>query len=278
VSARVPTDTVHLTTPNEGADMKIAVAGSTGMVGAAVCSAARGRGHEIVEISRHAGVDVTDSDQLTAALNGVDAVVDTLNTTEQDPEVAAAYFADTTRALLAAEQATGIAHHVALSIVNVDQVPGPGHYAGKRAQEQAVAAGDVPWTVVRATQFFDFPAQVVGWTAQDGTAVLAPLLLQPVDVRDVADALLDAAESAPENGFRELAGPETLDMVDMARRTLDARGDRSTKLLASWQNGFLPIDMAGEVLLPGPQATIGRHAFDDWLAEQADQVAQEESK
>jgi uncharacterized protein YbjT (DUF2867 family) len=245
----------------------IAVAGAHGMVGTAVVAELQSRHNEVVTISRRDGVDVLDPSSLVPALEGVDTVVDVLNTLDLDAEASADFFKKTSSALVAGEAEAGVRHHVALSIVNSDRILTVGHYAGKRAQESAVRQGVVPWTIVRSTQFFDFPSQVVSWTTQDGTCILAPVLMQPIDVRDVAEALVDAALAEPTNGIGEIAGPETHDAVDMARRSLVARGD-STRLLAGWHDGPFGTELVGDALLPSSDVRVMPRTFDAWLAEQ----------
>lgn len=246
--------------------MRVAVAGGTGLVGARVVEVLRAGGHEARVLARANGVDLTDSRGLGAALEGVDAVVDALSTAAADAETARAFFGTTTRNLLSAEEHAGVGHHVALSIVCLERVADNAHYAGKRLQEELVAAGPVPSTILRATQFHDFAAQVVEWTLADGVATVPPLLVQPVAVSDVADALAQAALGAPQGRAQDLAGPDRQDLVDMARRTLTARG-RSVRLVPAWGGAFT-TEMAGDVLLPGPDARIATTSFDDWLAAQ----------
>jgi uncharacterized protein YbjT (DUF2867 family) len=155
---------------------------------------------------------------------------------------------------------------VVLSIVGLDRLPNHGHYAGKREQERLALSGPVPASVVRATQFFDFAAQLVGWTRRGQSAALPPLLIQPVAVTDVADVLVEVAVGEPVNGSCELAGPETQDLVDMARRTLAARGE-PLRLIPTWRSRY-GVEMAGEMLLPGPDARIAPTTFDEWLTTQ----------
>lgn len=247
--------------------MRIAVAGGTGLTGRQAVQALRRAGHDAVVLARSVGVDLAAGDGLADALVGVDAVVDVLNTPTVDAEQARAFFATTTGQLLAAEHHAGVRHHVVLSIVGVDRVQGNAHYAGKREQERVALAGPVPVTIVRATQFFDFAAMVVRWTRRGQVATVPPLLVQPVAVADVADVLVQVAAGTPRNGVGELAGPEPQDLVDMARRTLAARGE-SLRLVPSWRGPF-GIEMAGEVLLPGPDAQIAPTTFEAWLAAQA---------
>ena len=175
---------------------KVAVVGATGQVGRHVAADLGRDGYEAVAISRSAGVDVVTGAGLDEALAGVDAVVDVLNTTDQ--ENAVAFFGATTRNLLDAEQRTGVRHHVLLSIVGIDRVEGNPHYAGKREQERLVEDGPVPWTILRATQFFGFAAMVAERTVRDGVAAVPPLLMQPVDVADVADVLVRTAVGTPQ--------------------------------------------------------------------------------
>jgi uncharacterized protein YbjT (DUF2867 family) len=246
--------------------VKTAVAGGTGLVGRQTVEAVRRVGHDPVVLARSVGVDLTSGAGLAAALDGVDAVIDVTNTPSVNTDQMRAFFATVTGQLLAAEHHGGVRHHVVLSIVGLDRLPDHGHYAGKREQERLALSGPVPASVVRATQFFDFAAQMVNWTLRGQSAALAPLLLQPVAVTDVADVLVEVALGEPVNGICELAGPETQDLVDMARRTLAARGE-SLRLIPTWR-GRYGVEMAGEVLLPRPDARLAPTTFDHWLTTQ----------
>jgi uncharacterized protein YbjT (DUF2867 family) len=246
--------------------VRIAVAGGTGLVGRRTVEAVRRFGHDPVVLARSAGVDLTTGAGLPAALDGVDATIDATNTPSFDTDQARAFFVAVTEHLLAAEHDAGVRHHVVLSIVGLDRLPDDGHYAGKREQERVALSGPVPASVVRATQFFDFAAQMAGWMRRGQSAALPPLLVQPVAVSDVADVLVEVAVREPVNGICELAGPETQDLVDMARRTLAARGE-SLRLIPTWR-GRYGMEVAGEVLLPGPAARIAPTTFDDWLTTQ----------
>lgn len=247
--------------------VRIAVAGGTGLAGRQTVKALGDAGNDAVVLARSAGVELTTGRGLAAALVGVDAVIDVSNTPTASAQQARAFFTATTGQLLAAERHAGVRHHVVLSIVGVDRVEGNPHYAGKRAQERAALAGPVPVTVLRATQFFDYAAMVVGWTRRGQVATVPPLLIQPVAVADVADVLVQVAAGAPRNGVRELAGPEPQDLVDMVRRMLAARGE-SLRLIPRW-GGLFGVELAGEVLLPGPDAQIAPTSFETWLAAQA---------
>ena len=248
--------------------MKIAVAGGTGLVGRQTVAALRRAGHDPVVLARSAGVDLTSGAGLAAALDGVDAVIDVTNTPSISTDEVRAFFATVTRHLLAAERDAGVRHHVVLSIAGLERLPDSGHYAGKREQERLALSGPIPASVVRATQFFDFAAQMVAWSRRGDAAALPPLLLQPVAVSDVAATLVEVAAGQPLAEILELAGPEPQDLIDMARRTLAARGE-SVRLIPTWRARY-GVQMAGEVLLPGPNARIAPTTFDDWLATQGE--------
>ena len=221
-------------------------------------------GHEAFAISRSAGQDLSTGAGLDEALQGVDAVVDVSNTQSQDEAEIVDFFGSATRNLLAAEERAGVGHHVLLSIVGIDDKRTVPHYAGKRAQEALVVDGPIPWTIVRATQFHDFPAMAAEWTEHDGAATVAPLLLQPIAPADVADILVDVAVNAPQRRRIDIAGPRTEDFVDMARRTFAARG-KQVQLEVTWR-GMYQLEMSGEAMLPGADARIGPTSFDEWLA------------
>jgi uncharacterized protein YbjT (DUF2867 family) len=243
--------------------MRIAVAGATGHIGALAAAALERGGHDVVRVSRSLGVDLLTGDGLDGALANVDAVVDATNATATDPDAVVAYFGTTTRNLLTAEQQAGVRHHVLLSIVGIHRIEGNAHYAGKREQERLVEAGPVPWTIVPATQFHDFAAMVTSWTEQDGVANIAPLLVQPIAPTDIAEVLAEVATGEPQGRYPDVAGPETQDLVDMARRTNEVRG-RKVRHVPTW-SGLFGTSMAGNVLLPGEGTRLMSTTFDEWL-------------
>lgn len=244
--------------------MRIAIAGVTGHIGSLTAAALERDDHDVVGISRSRGIDLLSPDGLDDVLAGVDAVVDVTNSAAADRDETVRYLGSATRNLLAAEARAGVRHHVLLSIVGIDRVDGNAHYAGKLEQERLVADSSVPWTIVRATQFHDFGAMVASWTERDGTATIAPLLVQPIAPADVADVLVDVATGEPLRRRIDVAGPEPHDLVDMTRRTHQARG-REVRLVPTWA-GVFPVSMAGDVLLPGGDARIAPTTFDEWLA------------
>jgi uncharacterized protein YbjT (DUF2867 family) len=246
--------------------MRVAVIGGTGLAGRHVVTALQRSGHDVTVAARATGVNVLTGAGLADALAGVDAVIDVTNTPTIEADQARAFFGAATRQLLTAEQRAGVEHHVALSILGIDRVQGNAHYVGKRLQEELVLAGPVPATVVRAAQFHDFAAMVVGWTRRGDVAAVPPLLVQPIAPADVGEFLADVGTSEPQTRTITVAGPEPQDLVDMARRTLAARGE-TLRLIPTWR-GPVGVDMAGEVLLPGPEAQLATTTFDDWLATQ----------
>ena len=246
--------------------MRIAVAGASGNIGTLIVAALEQEGHDVVRISRSVGVDLVTGEGLEAVLNGVESVVDVTNVAAGDRAEAVAHFGAATRNLLAAERSAGVRHHVLLSIVGLDRIKGNAHYAGKREQESIVSAGPLPWTIVPATQFHDFAATVTGWTERDGVAMIPPLLMQPIAPADVAGVLAEVVVGDPQGRYVDVAGPETQDLVDMARRTNQARG-RAVRLVPTWSALFGP-EWAGNVLLPAEGARIATTTFDEWLQAQ----------
>jgi uncharacterized protein YbjT (DUF2867 family) len=247
--------------------MRVAVIGATGRIGSLTVAALERDGHETVPVSRSHGVDVITGTGLDEALAGVHAVIDASNSTAMTETDTVGFFATATANLLASGQRAGVGHHVVLSIVGIHGVRGNAHYAGKRAQEDAVQAGPLPYTIVPATQFHDFAAMVATWAEKDGVAPIAPLLVQPIAPTDVADILARVAVGSARGRHRDVAGPETQDLVDMARRTLAAQG-RSIRLVPTWHGGIFDAGMAGDVLLPAADAVIAPTTFDEWLAAQ----------
>lgn len=244
--------------------MKIAVAGGTGVVGRHVVRELESRGHEPVVLSRSTGIDLTSGNGLGPALAGVDAVVDVTNTMATRRRPASAFFSAVGQALLGHEQEAGVRHHVVLSIVGIDRVP-LGYYRAKLHQEELCLAGPVPATVLRATQFHEFPAQLLQRFALGPVAAVPRMWSQPIAAREVAGALVDAALGQPAARLPDLAGPRVERMEDLVRQVLQARGRRSL---------LLPLRLPGKVgtaldeggLLPIDGGSRGTQTFDEWLA------------
>ena len=244
--------------------MKIAVAGGTGVVGTHVVEVARERGHELVVLARSTGVDLMTAAGLTEALHDVDVVIDVSNVSTLKTEESVAFFAGATRHLLAAERAASVGHHVALSIVGADAAP-DGYYAGKLDQERLIEAGDVPWTIQRATQFHEFAAMMFD-QAKVGPFHLAPRArTQPVAAREVAEQLVRLAEAAPVGRAIDLGGPREESLAEMVRAYARATGHRGWIPAISLPGSMGRAQRSG-ALLPGPDSQSGTQTFADWLA------------
>lgn len=246
--------------------MRIAVAGATGTVGSHVVDVAREHGHDVVPLTRSTGVDLTTGAGLAERLTGVDAVVDVANTSTQQQQEAEAFFGGVTRSLLAAERSAGVGHHVALSIIGIDDVPS-GYYLGKRHQERLLAEGDQPWSVLRAAQFHEFAEQALGFVTVGPFSLVPRMTSQPVAAREVAEALVALAEQGPSGRVPDLAGPQVLAMHDLARRVSRARG-LGRRVVPVPLPGAAGRGMRdGSLTAAGdPGATLGRTTFDEWLA------------
>jgi uncharacterized protein YbjT (DUF2867 family) len=240
--------------------MKIAVAGGTGLVGRLVVDAARGRGHDVVVLARSEGVDLTTGAGLADRLAGVDVVIDTSNRATHERAEAEAFFGGVTRTLLAAESAAEVGHHVALSIVGIDDVD-TDYYAGKRVQERVLAEGEVPWSVLRATQFHEFAEQALHFVSVGPFSLVPRMLSQPVAAQEVAVALVEIAEGEPVGRAPELGGPERLQMVGLARRVAGRR-----RVIGVRVPGAAGRAMRSGALCPTGPGPRGRITFDEWLA------------
>jgi uncharacterized protein YbjT (DUF2867 family) len=241
--------------------MRIAVAGGTGMVGRYVVAAAESRGPDVVTLSRRTGVDVRERRGLDDALAGCDVVLDTLNSPSLTRSKATAFFRECAQHLQQAGRAAGVSHLVTLSIVGIDRVPGYGYYQAKLAQEVATRAGSVPVTILRATQFHEFPAQVLSVTRKGPVAVVPRMRSQPVAARTVGTHLVDLAESRP-GGTVELAGPDVHELPALARRWLASRDMRALVIPIAFP-GTGP--MREDALLATEATTIDGPTYDEWL-------------
>lgn len=246
--------------------MIIAVAGGTGLIGRHVVEAVRAVGDVPLVLARSTGVDLTTGAGLEQALEGVSVVIDVSNVVTTRRKKSVAFFEAATSNLLAAEAKAGVAHHVALSIVGSDRVD-LGYYFGKRRQEELVLAGTVPATVLRATQFHEFAAQML--ERSGGPFALAPEMpCQPIAAREVAETLVDLAGGAPAGLAPDLAGPRREELPAMMRRVVQARGDRR-RVLALRIPGAAGKALAKGGLLPGLDGLRGRQTFAQWLESDA---------
>ncbi|QIM18780.1 SDR family oxidoreductase [Leucobacter coleopterorum] len=239
--------------------MRIAVAGGTGVVGKHIVRVATDAGHEVLVLSRTNGVDLESGVGLNLA--GVDVVVDVCGTSTTSAKRSREFFERTTSSLLRAEREAGVGHHIALSIVGAAGVP-HGYYAGKALQERLVSSGEIPWTILRATQFFDFAHQVA--TRMGPLVVVPAIRSQPVSAADVAARLVGLVASGPVGNARDLAGPREERMVELTRAWWKKTGAPGRVVEFPLPGGFGRALRDGAIL-PGPDAQLTTQTFAEWL-------------
>ncbi|RQX19143.1 LysR family transcriptional regulator [Micromonospora ureilytica] len=245
--------------------MKIAVLGGTGLIGSQVVKILQAAGHEAVPLSPSTGVDLLTGQGLSEGLVGAEVVVNLTNSPTFD-EASPAFFQTTMDNLLAAAARAGVGHAVILSIVGVDQVPDLDYYRAKALQEDILKAGPVPYSIVRATQFFEFVEAILSWTADDTTVRLPSTPVQPMAAADVAQAVAEVTMGAPLHGVRNIAGPDVFALDELGRITLAARGDQRTVTTDNGAGMFAA--MSGDVLIAGDDAVIAPTSYREWLGRQ----------
>jgi dTDP-4-dehydrorhamnose reductase len=241
--------------------MRIAVAGSTGMVGTLLVDAAEAAGHTVVPLTRKDGIDLTHPVGLDEALAGADAVVDVTN--QLDYATAAEFFEAVGTNLGDAATRAGVARTVVLSIIGLERVPEHPYYVAKLAHERSHRDHSPGLGILRAAQFHDFPSQAIGWGRDGSTTTVDDMLSQPVAVPEVARVLLELATGERSGDLVEIAGPRTEQIADLARKVVARRGEDLTVIA---REAFEPIKEGA--LLPGPGAVIAGPTFDEWLAAQ----------
>jgi len=244
--------------------MKIVVIGGSGLIGTKLVNNLRQHGHEVVAASLSSGVNILTGEGLAEALTGAQVVVDVANSPSFEDKAVLEFFETAGRNLLAAEAAAGVGHHVALSVVGTDRLLASGYFRAKMAQENLIKASPIPYTIVRATQFFEFVG-AIAQSATDGQTVrLPPALMQPIVSDDVAAALADIAVEQPLNGTIDLAGPEPIRMDELVRRFLSANRD-ARKVTTDVHARYFGIELNDQSLTPGDNPRLGSTRFEDWL-------------
>jgi uncharacterized protein YbjT (DUF2867 family) len=247
--------------------MKIVVIGGTGLVGSKLVKRLRAGGHDALAASPGTGVDIITGQGLAEALTGAQVAVDVTNAPDWSDAAVMDFYKSAARNIFPAEAAAGVGHHVALSVVGTELLQGGGYFRAKLAQEEAVKAGAVPWTILRATQFFEFLGGIADAGTRDGTVLLPSILFQPEAAEDVAAALADIAEGAPVNGTVELAGPERFRLDEIVRRFLEATGD-TRQVKTDSGAPYYGMDIDDErVLVPGGDYRAGAIRFEDWVSQ-----------
>jgi uncharacterized protein YbjT (DUF2867 family) len=248
--------------------MKIVVIGGSGLIGKKVVTNLRQRGHEVVAASPSSGVNTVTGEGLAQALAGAQVVVDVSNAPSWEDKAVLAFFETSGRNLLAAEAAAGVGHHVALSVVGTDRLLASGYFRAKMAQEKLIKASPIPYTIVRATQFFEFVGGIAQAATEGQTVRLPPALMQPIAAEDVAAAVADVALAKPLNGTFDLAGPEPIRQDDLVRRFLKATGD-ARAVITDPKALYYGIPVNDQSLTPGDHPRLGPTRFEDWLRHQA---------
>ena len=245
--------------------MKIVVIGGSGLIGTKLVARLRQRGHEVVAASPSSGVNTITGEGLAEALAGAQVVVDVANSPSWEDQAVLEFFETSGRNLLAAEAAAGVGHHVALSVVGTDRMLASGYFRAKMAQENLIKAAKIPYTIVRATQFFEFVGGIAQAATDGETVRLPPAMMQPIVSDDVADALADVAVDQPLNGTVELAGPEPIRMDELIRRYLTAKRD-ARKVITDVHARYFGTEVNDQSLTPGDHPRIGPTRFADWLS------------
>jgi len=243
--------------------MKIAVAGGTGVLGKHIVDACRGAGHDVSALSRRTGSDLTTGEGLDVALAGVDVVVDASNTTSQAKRRATEFFTTVTHNLQQAGSRSNVKRLITISIVNVDRLP-TGYYAAKLAQEAAAREGPLPVTIVRATQFHEFPVQIMERFHLGPIALMPRMRVQTVAARALGEVVADIAALPPAETTVNVAGPRPADLLDLARAAIVRRGDK-LRLVSPPIPGRAGSAMRSGLLLPPSDARLVGPTFEEWL-------------
>jgi uncharacterized protein YbjT (DUF2867 family) len=244
--------------------MKVVVIGGTGLIGSNIVNRLRRAGHETLAASPGTGVNAVTGQGLAQALAGAQVVVDVANSPSFEDRAVMEFFETAGRNLLAAEAAAGVEHHLALSVVGSERLPENGYFRAKIAQESLIKAGKVPYTILRATQFFEFIGGIAESGADGSVVRLSPALIQPIAADDVSAVLADLAVGAPVNGTVEVGGPDRYPLDELARKFLAARHD-PREVIADVRARYFGSMLDDRSLVAGDDARIGPTRFQNWL-------------
>ncbi len=245
--------------------MKIVVIGGSGLIGTKLVKNLRDKRHDVVAASPKSGVNTLTGEGLDDALAGAQVVVDVANSPSFEDKAVLEFFEKSGRNLLAAERRAGVGHHVALSVVGTDRLADSGYFRAKLAQEKLIKASGSPYTILRATQFYEFLGAIADSNTVGQTARVSPAAMQPIASDDVAAALADVAVAAPVNGMIELAGQQRLPLAEFVRRVLRAKNDPREVVIDGGARYF-GAQINDQSLTPGDKPRIGPTRFEDWLA------------
>jgi len=252
--------------------MKIVVIGGTGLIGSKLVSKLSALGHEAVAAAPNTGVNTLTGEGLTEVLKGAHVVVDVSNSPSFEDAAVLEFFQTSTRNLLSYEDAAGVGHHVALSVVGSERLPESGYLRAKVAQEELIKEGPIPYTIVRATQFFEFTKRIADEATVGDRVRLPPVLFQPMAADDVASALCRVATSPPLNNKIEIAGPDVFRFDELIRQRLSALND-SREVVADPHARYFGTELSERSIVPGDTAQLGEIRFADWLGRSASEGA-----
>ena len=244
--------------------MKIVVIGGTGLIGSKLVTQLREHGHETVPAAPNTGVDTLTGTGLTEALTGADVVVDVSNSPDFADDPVMTFFRTSTTNILAAEKQAGVSHHVALSVVGTDRLTDSGYFRAKQVQEQLIKDSGRPYSIVHATQFFEFVGGIADEATHGDTVHLSDALIQPMASGDVASGVARIAVGTPVNDTVEIGGPEQYGVDEFVRQALTFRGDPRT-IVTDPQARYWGVLLEKDTLLPGPDAQLGTTRLQEWL-------------
>jgi uncharacterized protein YbjT (DUF2867 family) len=254
--------------------MRIVVIGGTGLIGSKLVTKLKERGHDAVAASPNTGVNTITGEGLAQVLTGASVVVDVSNSPSFEAEAVMKFFVTSTRNMLAAEAEAGVTHHVALSIVGTDRLPESAYFRAKVAQEKLIKESSIPYSIVQATQFFEFIKSIADASTVDNTVHLAPVLFQPIAADDVASAIARVATASPLNGTIEIAGPEQFHFDELIRQALSARND-PRKVVTDSHAPYFGAELVERSMVPidDNAAQLGETYFKDWLERSVSQAS-----
>lgn len=244
--------------------IKIVVIGGSGLIGKKLVNDLRQRGLDVVAASPSSGVNTITGEGLAKALEGAEVVTDVANAPSWEDKAVLEFFETSSSNLLAAEAAAGVKHHLALSVVGTERLLASGYMRAKMAQENLIKSSQIPYTIVRATQFFEFVPSIAQTATEDKTVRVPPALMQPIAADDVAAMLADVAVGEPMNGTIEIAGPDQIRQDELVRQFLSAAGDART-VITDVHARYYGLEVDDQSLVPGPNPRLGSMHFAEWL-------------
>jgi uncharacterized protein YbjT (DUF2867 family) len=247
--------------------MKVVVIGGTGRIGSRVVSKLSKRGEDATPAAPQTGVNTVTNEGVDAAVAGAEVLVDVSNSPSFADDDVMNFFVTSTNNLIEAARKAGVGHYVALSVVGDDRLPDSGYLRAKVAQENLIVESGLPYTIVRATQFFEFTSAIADGATVDGTVHLPPVHYQPMAAEDVSSAVARATIGTPVNGVQEIGGPERVRMVDFIGTALAMDGD-SREIVVDEHATYFGTELEDASLVPGPEALLGTTTYDEWRAAQ----------